>query len=333
MKFVDEVVINVEAGKGGDGCLSFRREKYIAFGGPDGGNGGAGGSVFLNTSAQVNTLADYRHNRHHKARSGQGGMGKDRTGKQGEDLALIVPIGTLVYDDETNELIADLSQANQRTCVAQGGEPGFGNAHFKSSTNRAPRRITKGTPGDQRSLRLELQVLADVGLLGLPNAGKSTFIRAISAAKPKVADYPFTTLHPQLGVVQVSDTQSFVVADIPGLIAGAAQGHGLGFQFLRHVSRTRVLLHLVDLSGFEGQTPVEQIQVIEKELQHYDEVLMTKPRWLVFNKIDLMPEDDYVPACEAVIKEIQWKGSWFAISAATGRGTKELCQKVQEFIE
>ncbi|HEX5765574.1 MAG TPA: GTPase ObgE, partial [Woeseiaceae bacterium] len=293
MKFVDEATISVQAGNGGHGALSFRREKYIERGGPDGGDGGRGGSVYLVARAGTNTLADFRVGRKYRAPSGQPGAGNNKSGKSGEDLDVIVPCGTVVHDVDTGELIGDLTEAGQRLKVAEGGRGGLGNTHFKSSVNRAPRKTTQGTPGESRHLKLELKLLADVGLVGLPNAGKSTLIRAMSAARPKVAAYPFTTLHPHLGVVAVGPLQSFVMADIPGLIEGAAEGAGLGMQFLRHLERTRLLLHLVDIAPLDASTnPADQIKAIEEELKKFSADLAAKPRWLVLNKVDLLPAED-----------------------------------------
>ena len=334
MKFVDEATIRVEAGKGGDGCLSFRREKNIPFGGPDGGDGGNGGSVYLQVDEGLNTLVDFRHARLFRAGKGQTGMGQQRYGKTGEDKVITVPLGTLVYDEETGELIGDMTEPDQKLLVAQGGVNGLGNIHFKSSTNRAPRQITKGTEGEDRDLRLEMQVLADVGLAGLPNAGKSTFITAVSAARPKVADYPFTTLHPNLGVVSVGVAESFVIADIPGLIEGAAEGAGLGIQFLKHLSRTRLLLHIVDIASEEiGNNPVEDIRTIEKELEKYGSDLLDKERWLVLNKTDLMLEEDREILSNEIIEQLGWTGQVFNISAVTGDGCKELTYKIKHRLD
>ncbi len=334
MKFVDEATIRVEAGKGGDGCLSFCREKNIPFGGPDGGDGGNGGSVYLQVDEGLNTLVDFRHARLFRAGKGQTGMGQQRYGKTGEDKVITVPLGTLVYDEETGELIGDMTEPDQKLLVAQGGVNGLGNIHFKSSTNRAPRQITKGTEGEDRDLRLEMQVLADVGLAGLPNAGKSTFITAVSAARPKVADYPFTTLHPNLGVVSVGVAESFVIADIPGLIEGAAEGAGLGIQFLKHLSRTRLLLHIVDIASEEiGNNPVEDIRTIEKELEKYGSDLLDKERWLVLNKTDLMLEEDREILSNEIIEQLGWTGQVFNISAVTGDGCKELTYKIKHRLD
>ncbi len=331
MKFVDEATIRVEAGKGGDGCLSFRREKNIPFGGPDGGDGGDGGSVYLEVDEGLNTLVDFRHKRLFRAGNGQPGMGQQRYGKKGEDITIKVPLGTLVFDDNTNELIGDLTKSGQRLLVAQGGTHGLGNIHFKSSTNRAPRQTTKGTEGEVRDLRLEMQVLADVGLCGLPNAGKSTLISVVSAARPKVADYPFTTLHPNLGVVSVDVAESFIIADIPGLIEGAAEGAGLGIQFLKHLSRTRLLLHIVDLAAAEsGSDPIEDIRVIEKELGRYSSELLDKERWLVLNKTDLMLEEDRDALIHRIIDELEWTAPVFSISAISGEGCRVLMYKIKD---
>ncbi len=333
MKFVDEVKIRVEAGKGGSGCLSFRREKYVPMGGPDGGDGGDGGCIYLVADPHVNTLADFRHKRILKAQNGQSGMGKLCRGKSGEDLFIPVPLGTTVFDAETEESIGDLTELGQKLCVAKGGFHGLGNARFKSSTNRGPRQTTPGTPGEIRELRLELKLLADVGLCGFPNAGKSTLIRAISQATPKVADYPFTTLHPHLGVVRVGEFQSFVVADIPGLIEGASQGVGLGTQFLRHLSRTRLLLQVVDLSGIDDQSPEKAIQVINNELLQFSPDLAAKTRWLVFNKIDVAGEEEVEEIGRKITEVCGWQGPVFYISAFNKQGTQQLCQKIMIYLE
>jgi len=331
MKFVDEAIIEVIAGKGGDGCLSFRREKFIPYGGPDGGDGGDGGSVYLVADQGLNTLVDFRYQRRFNAKNGQPGMGKQRTGKSGEDLYIKVPIGTVAIDIETDEAIGDLTTHEQTLLVAKGGHHGLGNIHFKSSTNRAPRRTTQGTLGESRQLRLELQVLADVGLLGLPNAGKSTFIRSVSAARPKVADYPFTTLHPNLGVVSLGFDQQFVIADIPGLIEGAAQGAGLGIRFLKHLSRTRLLLHLVDVLPLEGD-PVQDAVTIVRELEQYSATLADRERWLVLNKLDLVPDAEHAAHCQAIVDALNWQGPVFTISAISGQGTEALCQQVMQYL-
>lgn len=333
MKFVDEATIRVEAGDGGNGCLSFRREKFIPFGGPDGGDGGDGGSVYFEADSNLNTLVDFRYTRIFRAERGQNGMGSDCTGKSGSDLIIKVPVGTTVYDQDSEELIGDLAKPKQRLKVAQGGFHGLGNTRFKSSTNRAPRQTTSGTPGDKRNLRLELKVLADVGLLGMPNAGKSTFIRAVSAAKPKVADYPFTTLYPNLGVVRAAEHKSFVIADIPGLIEGAAEGAGLGVQFLKHLSRTRILLHLVDVAPLDGSDPVESARAIIRELEKFSPELAAKERWLVLNKIDLLPEAEQQQRCADIINALKWQKPVFKIAAITKTGTRELTYALMEFIE
>lgn len=333
MKFVDEVTISVHAGNGGRGCLSFRREKYIAKGGPDGGDGGDGGSVYLEADSSINTMVDYRYQRSYRAANGQPGAGKNCTGKSGEDLILYVPIGTTVIDEDTGEVLGDLVGQGQRLRVAQGGFHGLGNTRFKSSTNRAPRQTTPGTPGEERNLRLELKVLADVGLLGLPNAGKSTFIRSVSAARPKVADYPFTTMVPNLGVVKVQEHRSFVVADIPGLICGAAQGAGLGVRFLKHLTRTRLLLHIVDVAPMDGSDPVQSALSIVEELREFSPTLFERERWLVLNKIDLLPEQERQRCCDDIVKGLQWSGPVFAVSAINSEGVKTICEKIMSFVE
>ncbi len=329
MKFVDEATITVKAGDGGNGVVSFRREKYIEFGGPDGGDGGDGGSVYLVGDANLNTLVDFRHARRYEAERGKNGSGRNCTGRAGEDLFIPVPVGTIVTDMETGEVIGDILEAGQKLLVAQGGFHGLGNTRFKSSVNRAPRQQTDGTPGERRELRLELNVLADVGLLGLPNAGKSTFISQVSAAKPKVADYPFTTLHPNLGVVKPYPHESFVIADIPGLIEGAAQGQGLGIQFLKHLQRTRLLLHLVDVMPPDpAQEPVAAVRVLEKELASFDPALMEKPRWLLLNKMDLVPEKERDAMRRRIVEALDWTAPCYAISAATGFGTEKLVHDI-----
>ena len=334
MKFVDEASIQVDAGDGGNGCVSFRREKYIPFGGPNGGDGGDGGSVYLVGDEGLNTLADFRHQRKYRAERGQNGMGKNCTGKSGEDCFVRVPIGTIVTDADTQEVIGDVVEEGQKLLVAKGGHHGLGNTHFKSSTNRAPRQATHGTPGEHRFLHLELKVLADVGLLGLPNAGKSTLISAVSAARPKVADYPFTTLYPNLGVVSVESHRSFVIADIPGLIEGAAEGAGLGIQFLKHLSRTALILHLVDVAPYEGSgDPLHNAQVIENELRKFSAELYAKERWLVFNKIDLLPEEECESICRNVVEGLKWQGPVFKISAYAQTGTQQLVYKLMDYIE
>ncbi len=317
MKFVDEAQIRVSAGDGGNGCVSFRREKFIPFGGPDGGDGGNGGSVWLVADEGLNTLVDFRHMRAFKAPRGQGGMGSQMYGKGGEDIEVRVPVGTIVTNVDTDEVIGDLTAHGQRLKVAQGGRGGLGNIHFKSSVNRAPRKSTPGTPGEVRELKLELRLLADVGLLGFPNAGKSTFIRAVSAATPRVADYPFTTLHPNLGVVRIGTDQSFVIADIPGIIEGAADGAGLGIQFLRHVSRTSLLLHVVDIQPIDGSDPVEQVRAIEHELQEFDAELVERPRWLIINKSDVIDDEDELKRIvDDIVARLEWTAPWFVVSAA-----------------
>jgi GTPase len=333
MKFIDEVTIKVEAGDGGNGCASFRREKFIPLGGPSGGDGGDGGSVLLEANSGLNTLIDFRYQRLYRATRGENGMGSDCTGKSGKDLILQVPVGTMVYDHSTRELIGDLTKPLQRLVVAQGGHHGLGNIHFKSSTNRSPRQTTQGTPGDKRELRLELKVLSDVGLLGLPNAGKSTLIRAISAAQPKVADYPFTTLHPNLGVVRVGTYKSFVVADIPGLIEGAAEGAGLGIRFLRHLARTQLLLHLVDISHRDPQEIINDIRSILHELKQYSQTLAEKPRWLVFNKIDEVPHEEVDHLCKQITETLGWQGPIFKISALKKTETQAVCYAVMKYLE
>ena len=332
MKFIDESKIEVIAGDGGNGAASFRREKYIAKGGPDGGDGGRGGSVYALADRNINTLVDYRFARHHRAKNGESGRGADCYGKGSDDVILHMPVGTVITDINTGELIADLAHDGQKALLAQGGKGGLGNLHFKSSTNRTPRQCTPGEEGERRELQLELKVLADVGLLGMPNAGKSTFIRAVSAARPKVADYPFTTLHPNLGVVRVSTEKSFVIADIPGLIEGAAEGAGLGHQFLRHLARTRLLLHLVDIAPmYEGTDPVHEAHAILNELKKYDEALYNKPRWLVLNKLDLLQDKDEKIA--AFLHEFSDQTRHFGISAINGDGCKELTYAIMEHLE
>lgn len=334
MKFVDEAIIKVIAGDGGNGCVSFRREKFIPFGGPDGGDGGDGGSVWLEAREDLNTLADFRAVRTYQAQQGQKGMSRDMTGRGGEDFVVHVPVGTSVTDVDTREVLGDLVTVGQRLKVAQGGFHGLGNARFKSSVNRAPRQSTPGTPGERRTLKLELKVIADVGLLGMPNAGKSTLIRAVSAARPKVADYPFTTLYPNLGVVSVGMGRSFVMADIPGLIEGAAEGQGLGIKFLKHLQRTRLLLHLVDVAPYEGGgDPVTDAKAIVKELEKFSPELAERERWLVLNKIDLLPGDERDAQCEAIVKGLKWKGPVFRISGLAGEGTEELCKKIMTRLE
>lgn len=333
MKFVDEVVISIEAGKGGNGCMSFRREKYIPKGGPDGGDGGDGGSVFIEADENHNTLVDYRYQRQYRSQNGEPGRGRDCTGSKGEDLILRVPVGTTVIDEDTLEILCDLTAHGERVKIAQGGFHGLGNTRFKSSVNRAPRQTTKGSLGESRNIKLELKVLADVGLLGLPNAGKSTFIRAVSAAKPKVADYPFTTLVPNLGVVSIERDRSFVVADIPGLIEGASVGAGLGIRFLKHLARTRLLLHLVDMSPWDGSSPAEAAQTIINELENFSPALAQQERWLVLNKLDLIPEAEREAACQAVIDALGWKGPVYQIAAISRDGTQSVCLDIMRYME
>ena len=334
MKFVDEATIEVHAGKGGDGVASFRREKFVPRGGPDGGDGGRGGSIWGVADRNINTLIDYRYKRIHRAKNGEKGMGSDCFGRGADDIVLRFPVGTVIADAETGESIADLAAHEARALLAKGGKGGLGNLHFKSSTNRAPRQFTRGEEGVSRKLKLELKVLADVGLLGMPNAGKSTFIRQVSAARPKVADYPFTTLHPNLGVVRVDESRSFVIADIPGLIEGAAEGAGLGHQFLRHLQRTHLLLHLVDVSPLdEGADPVKDAKAIVAELKKYDIELYRKPRWLVLNKRDLLPEDKREKTVKSFVRKLGWKGKTFIISALTGEGCRELVFAIMDHLD
>ena len=334
MKFVDEAIIEVHAGKGGDGVASFRREKYVPRGGPDGGDGGRGGSLYAVADRNLNTLIDYRYARIHRARDGENGRGSDQYGKSAPDIVLRVPVGTVVSDPETGETVADLDRDGARALLARGGAGGLGNLHFKSSVNRAPRKFTRGTEGEHRRLKLELKLLADVGLLGMPNAGKSTLIRAVSAARPKVADYPFTTLIPSLGVVRADVNRSFVLADIPGLIEGAAEGAGLGHQFLRHLARTRLLLHLVDIAPLDaGADPARDASAIVQELRNYDEALYRKPRWLVLNKIDMVPAGERSRAVKRFLRSFRWRGKSLIISALTGEGCRELVFAVMGHLE
>lgn len=333
MKFVDEAEITVEAGKGGNGCMSFRREKFIAKGGPNGGDGGDGGSVYLMGDSSLNTLVDFRYQPQYRAQSGMGGGSKGCTGRSGEDLVVRVPVGTSVVDSDTEELIADISLDGQVVLVAKGGIHGLGNTRFKSSTNRTPTKTTNGTPGEFRVLQLQLKVLADVGLLGMPNAGKSTLIRAVSSAKPKVADYPFTTLVPNLGVVRVSAERSFVMADIPGVIEGASEGAGLGFRFLKHLSRTRLLLHLLDVAPLDDSDPVHHARKIAEELEKFSPTLAKKDRWLVLNKFDLIPEEEREELVARLVRELDWKGKVFKITAISGDGCPDLCQAIMVSVE
>ena len=333
MKFVDEAHIRVEAGKGGNGCISFRREKYIPKGGPDGGNGGVGGSLYMVADNDLNTLVDFRYTRHYKAMSGEQGRGGCCNGAKGEDTILRVPVGTTVVDEDTQEVIGDLTEVGQRLLVATGGHNGIGNTCFKSSTNRAPRVCTPGKMGEVRNIKLELKVIADVGLLGMPNAGKSTFIRSVSHARPKVADYPFTTLVPNLGVVSVQKHRSFVIADIPGLIEGAAEGAGLGIRFLKHLARCRILLHLVDVAPIDETDPVESARAIIGELEEFSDALAQRERWLVLNKLDLVPEDEREAVCQRIVDELGWEGPVYNISAISSDGTMKLCQNIMTFVE
>lgn len=333
MKFVDEAPIFVAAGNGGNGCMSFWREKFVAKGGPDGGDGGDGGSVYLEADSELNTLVDYRYQPKYRAENGQSGRGANCTGARGADVILKVPVGTTVLDVDTDEKLGDLTQPGQRLMVARGGFHGIGNARFKSSVNRAPRQTKPGQPGEERNLKLELRVLADVGLLGLPNAGKSTFIRSVSAAKPKVADYPFTTLVPNLGVVKVQAHRSFVVADIPGLIEGASEGAGLGIRFLKHLTRCRLLLHLVDMFPYDGTEPAENARTIIEELEKFSPTLAGRERWLVLNKVDMLPPDEVEQRCQEVVKALGWTGPVFSISALNKQGTNELCGKIMAQLE
>jgi GTPase len=337
MKLVDEAEIQVVAGDGGNGCVGFRREKFIPLGGPDGGDGGDGGSVWLMADENLNTLVDFRHQKHFRAKRGENGMGRQMYGKAGDDLTITVPVGTVVMNVDTDEVIGDLTRHGDRLLVAKGGKGGLGNMHFKSSINRSPRKALPGLTGEERVLKLELKLLADVGLLGFPNAGKSTFIRAVSAATPKVADYPFTTLYPNLGVVSVEAHRSFVIADIPGLIEGAAEGAGLGTQFLKHLQRTRLLLHLVDIApmegGVEGVTPAEQVRAIERELEKHDPELLRKPRWLVLNKADLLLEEEQQDAAEEIIDELGWKDRWYLVSAIGRENTWPIMLDVMGFFD
>src|SRR5690349_15406437 len=333
MKFVDEATIDVVAGNGGNGCMSFRREKFIPFGGPNGGDGGRGGSVWALADRNLNTLIDFRYARRHEAKNGEHGRGSDQYGAAADDIVLRMPVGTIISDAETGERLFELLEHDEKVLIAKGGDGGFGNLHFKTSTNRAPRQKTPGWPGEQRKLKLELRVLADVGLLGMPNAGKSTLIAAVSNARPKIADYPFTTLHPNLGVVRVGPEQSFVVADVPGLIEGASEGAGLGHQFLRHLQRTRLLLHIVDVAPFdEGVDPVAQAKAIVEELKKYDRALYDKPRWLVLNKLDMVPTEERAARVQEFVERFEWDGPVYEISALTGRGCEALTYAVYDYI-
>jgi GTP-binding protein len=333
MKFVDEATIDVAAGNGGAGCASFRREKFIPFGGPNGGDGGRGGSIRAVADRNLNTLIDYRYARRHQARNGEAGRGADQYGAAGEDILLRMPVGTIISDADTGEVIAELLDPDEPVLICKGGDGGFGNLHYKTSTNRAPRQKTPGWPGEQKKLKLELRVLADVGLLGMPNAGKSTLIAAVSNARPKIADYPFTTLYPNLGVVRVAPEQSFVVADIPGLIEGASEGAGLGHRFLRHLQRTRLLLHIVDLAPFDADVdPVKEARAIVAELKKYDSALFAKPRWLVLNKLDMVPADEREQRVKDFVRCFRWKGPVFQVSALTRDGLPALVRAVYEHV-
>lgn len=332
MKFIDEASIKVEAGKGGSGCLSFRREKYISKGGPDGGDGGDGGSIYFVGDKALNTLVDFRFQPKYRALTGESGRGKDQTGAKGDDVYVRIPLGTSIFDDESDEYIGDINEPGETLLIAQGGFHGLGNVRFKSSTNRAPRQTTPGSEGEIRNLRLELKLIADVGLLGLPNAGKSTLIRAVSAARPKVADYPFTTLIPNLGVVRLGDHRSFVIADIPGLIEGAAGGAGLGVQFLKHLSRTQLLLHLIDIAPIDGSDPVENYRVIEAELRKYSKGISEKDRWVVFNKTDLMPDEQVAEKIKEISSQLGLTGSQYQISAISGAGTDTLTTAIGKYL-
>ncbi|QYR52444.1 Obg family GTPase CgtA [Lysobacter soyae] len=333
MKLVDEAEITVEAGNGGNGCVGFRREKFIPLGGPDGGDGGNGGSVWIVADENLNTLVDFRHERIFRAQRGENGMGRQMYGKAGEDKIIVVPVGTVITNVATDEVIGDLTKHGDKLLVARGGKGGLGNMHFKSSINRSPRQSTPGEQGEARDLRMELKLLADVGLLGFPNAGKSTLIRAVSAATPKVADYPFTTLYPNLGVVSVEPHRSFVIADIPGLIEGAADGAGLGALFLRHIQRTGLLLHLVEIEPLDGSDAVEQVRAIERELAKFDAGLMEKPRWLLLNKADLLPKEDADALAKRITETLDWKGPWFVISGLAHEGTRNVMLHVQAFLD
>lgn len=334
MRFVDEAIIKIDAGNGGNGCVSFRREKFIPEGGPDGGDGGDGGSVYFEACGDLNTLVDFRYMRHYKAENGQQGMGSNCTGKKGENLVIKVPVGTMVYDIDTGEMLGDINKVGAPVLIAQGGFHGLGNTRYKSSINRSPRQSSAGSLGESRHLRLELRVLADVGLLGLPNAGKSTLIRAVSSSKAKVADYPFTTLHPGLGVVSVSSHKSFVMADIPGLIEGAAMGAGLGHRFLKHLSRTCVLLHVIDVAPLDESDPVMTAKAIINELAQYSPELVNKPRWLVLNKIDMIPDEALLKErINSIVTGLNWTEKVFAISAISAQGTQQLCYSLMQLID
>ncbi|MFZ7200210.1 Obg family GTPase CgtA [Avibacterium avium] len=333
MKFIDEALIRVEAGDGGNGCVSFRREKFIPKGGPDGGDGGDGGDVYLIADENLNTLVDYRFEKRFAAERGENGRSSDCTGRRGKDITLRVPVGTRAIDNDTKEVLGDLTKHGAKMLIAKGGYHGLGNARFKSSVNRAPRQKTNGTAGEKRDLLLELMLLADVGMLGLPNAGKSTFIRAVSAAKPKVADYPFTSLVPSLGVARVDENRSFVIADIPGLIEGASEGAGLGIRFLKHLERCRVLIHLVDINPIDGSDPADNIAIIESELFQYSEKLADKTQWLVFNKIDTMSDEEAHERAKEILERLDWEGDYYLISAATGKNVPALCRDIMDYLD
>ena len=333
MKFVDEARITVQAGKGGNGCVSFRREKFIPKGGPDGGDGGDGGSVYLEATESINTLIDYRYTRHYQAENGKSGASRNCTGNKGADMILRVPVGTGAFDEDTGEKLGDLTEPGQKLMISRGGFHGLGNTRYKSSTNQAPTQSKPGQPGESRNVKLELKVLADVGLLGLPNAGKSTFIRSVSAATPKVADYPFTTLVPNLGVVKVEEHRSFVIADIPGLIPGASDGAGLGTRFLKHLVRTQLLLHIVDVAPFDESDPAENVQAIANELEQFSPGLAQRDRWLVLNKLDMVPEEERDERCNDIVKRLQWTGPVFRISALNREGTFKLSCEIMEYME
>ncbi|SDY26041.1 Obg family GTPase CgtA [Nitrosomonas sp. Nm33] len=334
MKFIDEAKIEVFAGDGGNGIASFRREKFIPKGGPDGGDGGRGGSIYAIADHNINTLVEYRFTPLFRAKKGENGRGSDCYGKSADDIILRMPVGTIITNIATGEIVADLQHHQQKVLLAKGGTGGLGNIHFKSSTNRAPRQFTHGEPGEAFELKLELKVLADIGLLGMPNAGKSTLIRAVSAARPKVADYPFTTLHPNLGVVRVDQDRSFVMADIPGLVEGAAEGVGLGHRFLKHLARTRLLLHVIDIAPLDEQiNPVHEAKALIEELRKYDETLYQKPRWLVLNKIDMLPDSERDALCNKFIRDFEWEGKWFGVSALTGEGCNALIYAIMNYLE
>ncbi len=333
MKFVDEAKIKVIAGDGGNGCMSFRREKYIPRGGPDGGDGGNGGSIYLEATEGLNTLADFRHVRTYTAERGQNGMSRNCTGKKGDDLIVLVPVGTVARDIETEEIIADLTADGEQALIGKGGFHGLGNTRFKSSVNRAPRQTSHGTEGERRDLQLELRVLADVGLLGYPNAGKSTFIRAVSSARPKVANYPFTTLHPNLGVVSIEQHRSFVIADIPGLIEGASEGLGLGIRFLKHLDRTRLLLHIIDSAPIDGSDPAIEAAKLVNEMAIYNPELAERERWIVLNKLDLLPESERAERCKEIVEALNWTGPVFEVSAISKQGTRAVCEHIMIKIE